>query len=125
MSWVRAKLETNGEDGLAEISVLVEGKEWKVTNGEGKAVLKYGNSISLEMDLETFRELKEIFGSGVKINGKLLELLREFCKWAGKDLDEYVTQAVIERLKGDCEEIASHGIPKAEEFLKRIEEFYS
>ena len=60
MRWVRAKLETNGEDGLAEISVSVEGKKWKVTNGEGKAVLSYGNSISLEMDLETFRELREI-----------------------------------------------------------------
>ncbi|MBO8180670.1 MAG: hypothetical protein H0Z19_09395 [Archaeoglobus sp.] len=48
------------------------------------------------------------------------KVLEEYCAWAGRDLEEYVQQAVYERLKGDLEEVASHGIPRAEEMLRRL-----
>ncbi len=135
MSWVKARLETNGNGEISEISVLVEGKGWRYGMTGNLVRIGYGDSITLEMDRETFEDFKvmlrelirdlERFKDTVELGQELYKLLKEFCEWADKDLREYVTQAVIERLKSDCEEIASYGIPKAEEFLKRIEELSS
>ncbi len=52
--------------------------------------------------------------------GELEEVLKEFCEWSGRDREEYIRQAVFERLKGDLEEIASYNIPKAREMLRNL-----
>ncbi|ADC66178.1 hypothetical protein Ferp_2044 [Ferroglobus placidus DSM 10642] len=59
MRWVKAKLEVSGKDGLAEIGVYVYEGGVSVEKFSDKAVLRIGNSITLEMDSESFEELKK------------------------------------------------------------------
>ncbi len=52
--------------------------------------------------------------------GKVEEVLKEFCAWSGRDREEYIQQAVFERLKGDLEEVSALGILRAEKMLKKL-----
>lgn len=90
----------------------------------GKAVLKFGNGLSVELDEETFRKL---LGMGLihytdLQEEKVLYALWDFCEWAGKDVFGYIWEAVVTNLKGDLEVISAQGIPKADEFLERLKQ---
>ena len=63
---------------------------------------------------ENGKEIEKILGI------ELAGVLREFCEWSGKRAEEFITEAVSERLKGDLEEIASYDVPKAKEFAERL-----
>ncbi len=58
MRYLRVRAETCGEGDLGEISLSVFRRgEWKVKKENGIIYLSYG-SITLEMDSETFNELR-------------------------------------------------------------------
>ena len=54
------------------------------------------------------------------IRKEILNLVKDWCEWTGKDVETYISSAVIERLQSDAEEVASYGIPRAKEFTERI-----
>ena len=123
MRYVVVKGEVHGEGEMLEQSLRVfDGREWRVEERDGKAILSYGNSITLEMDRETFEELKKSLGVATGINGRLMELVKEFCEWSGNSIEEFIAEAVLERLKGDSEEIGSYGVPRASEIAERAKQ---
>ena len=123
MRYVVVKGEVHGEGEMLEQSLRVfDGREWRVEERDGKAILSYGNSITLEMDRETFEELKKSIGATTGINGRLMELVEEFCEWSGNSIEEFIAEAVLERLKSDSEEIGSYGVPRAREISERAKQ---
>ncbi|AEA46746.1 hypothetical protein [Archaeoglobus veneficus] len=57
MRYLKVRTETGGEGELGEISLWVFRGEWKARKENGRIYLSYG-SITLEMDPETFNELR-------------------------------------------------------------------
>jgi len=122
MGFVVVRLEEHGDGEMVELAKTIVDKEWRVRGNGKRIILSYGQSFSIEMDKETFKDLMTLgFVAWVPPeDDRLVDTLTEFCEWSGKDFFEFVVQAVFERLKADCEEIASYDVPKAREFAERL-----
>ena len=55
----------------------------------------------------------------VSMDGEIVEILQEFCRWTGRDINEYMEEVIVGALFGDLDEM-KNSAPKAEELLKRL-----
>ena len=55
----------------------------------------------------------------VGIDGEIVEILQEFCRWTGRDINEYMEEVIVWALFGDLDEM-KNSAPKAEDLLKRL-----
>lgn len=55
----------------------------------------------------------------VCVDGEIVGVLEEFCKWPGKDINEYVEEVIAEVLYRDLNDLKGSA-PKAEELLNKL-----
>ena len=62
--------------------------------------------------------LEEIFGE------ELVIFLKEFCKWTGKDVRDYIEDAIIKGIEADLDTLTGIKglIPRVKDFLLRFSE---
>jgi len=59
MGYLLLKCDVGRKNDRIELEKFVKGQKWEVKNLDLKVVLKYGQVV-LEMDSESFRQLKEV-----------------------------------------------------------------
>lgn len=124
MGVVGVEMEVHDRNGMVEISKTFESDGVKVGRLEDRVILKFSESFSVNLDERTFKDML-ILGVHIVATPEesiAFDTLEKYCEWTGKDIFQFVMEAVSERLKGDIEEITSYDIPKAREFAERLKE---
>jgi len=124
MGVVRVEMEVHDRNGMVEISKTLESDGVSVGRSEDRVLLEFSKNFSVNLDERTFKDML-ILGIHIVATPEesiTFDTLEKYCDWSGKDIFQFVMEAVSERLKGDIEEIASYDIPKAREFAERLEE---
>lgn len=124
MGVVGVEMEVHDRNGMVEISKTFESDGVNVGRYKDRVILKFSESLSVNLDERTFKDML-ILGVHIVATPEesiTFDTLEKYCEWTGKDIFQFVMEAVSERLKGDIEEIASYDIPKAREFAERLKE---
>lgn len=124
MGVVGVKMEVHGKNGMVELSKTFESDGVSVGRLDDRVILRFSESLSVNLDERTFKDMLIL---GVHIvatpeEGIAFDTLEKYCEWTGKDVFEFVMEAVFEKLRVECEQIASYDIPKAKEFAERLKE---
>ena len=58
----------------------------------------------------------------IQLRKELYDLLKEYCEWAGHNLNDFVEYSIFDTIKSELDYIRASPIPKGNELWEKIKE---